>query len=348
MLELKNISKNLGEFSLNNINISVKEKEYFVILGISGAGKSVLLEMIAGLLKPDSGSIVLSEQDITHEKIQHRDIGIVFQDHAVFPHMSVYKNIMYPLKNMGTPKTKAKEIVHRFAALMNIDHLLDRMPSTLSGGEKQRLALARTLVLEPKYLLLDEPLASVDAQLKSELRFLLRKINRMGITIVHVTHDYEEAISLAERVAVIYQGELIQTGTSKEVFNNPKSKFLANFTGIKNFFSAKGLSENLSIAEDKVKVHHYKETADSDGYILFRSEDVIVSAANNPSSTLNNFEGKIIDIFPNIHGMELLIDIGIEITAHVTNESVKHLQLELNKNVWVSFKSTAVKFIPHE
>jgi len=348
MLELKHISKKFGDFALNDINISVNKEEYFVILGISGAGKSVLLEMIAGLIKPDSGQIFLSGIDITNKKIQHRNIGIVFQDFAVFPHMTVLQNIMYPLKNIGKSKSKAKEIAMHYAELMNISHLLERMPSTLSGGEKQRLALARTLVLKPKYLLLDEPLASVDAQLKGELRFLLRKINRMGITVIHVTHDYEEAVSLAERVAVIYNGNLIQTGSTKEVFHNPTSKFLANFTGIKNFYHAETIDEELSLAEGKVKIHHYKDSDSKYGFLLFRSEDVIVSSHHNPSSTLNNFEGTIIDMFPCTHGYELLINIGIEVTAHITAESVQKLNLTIHKIVWVSFKSSAVKFIPKE
>ncbi|MEA3445466.1 MAG: ABC transporter ATP-binding protein [Bacteroidota bacterium] len=348
MLELKNISKRFGDFALNNISLNIKEKEYFVILGISGAGKSVLLELIAGLLRPDSGSIFLSGKDITGEKIQNRDVGIVFQDFGVFPHMSVLQNIMYPLRNIGVTKANAKVTAHRYAKLMNIEHLLQRMPQTLSGGEKQRVALARTIVLEPDYLLLDEPLASVDAQLKDELRSLLRKINRMGITIVHVTHDYEEAVSLAERVAVIYRGSLIQSGTSKEVFHNPKSKFLARFTGIKNFYNAEEVEKNISAAEGKVNIHHYKDTDAKKGCLLFRSEDVIVSTSLNLSSTLNNFKGGIIDVFPCAHGMELLIDIGINVTAHVTNESVENLALRIGTQVWISIKSTAVKFIPKE
>jgi len=348
MLELNNVCKNFGDFALRDINIRVKKNEYFVILGISGAGKSVLLEMIAGITKPDSGQIILSGKDITDESIQKRDIGIVFQDFAVFPHMTVFQNITYPLKNINTSRGKAKETAKHYARLMGIEHLLDRMPSTLSGGELQRVALARTLVLKPKYLLLDEPLASVDVQLKSDLRSLLRKIHRMGITIIHVTHDYEEAISLAEQVAVIYQGKLIQKGTSKEVFHNPKSKFLANFTGIKNFYNVEQKEKNIFLAEGRIKIQHQYNTASQKGYLLFRSEDVIVSNNLNPSSTINNFKGNIIDLFPSNQGIELIIDIGIIITAQVTYKSVEDLDLSVGKNAWVSFKSSALKYIPRE
>lgn len=348
MLELNNICKNFGDFALRDINIRVKKNEYFVILGISGAGKSVLLEMIAGITKPDSGQIILSGKDITNESIQKRDIGIVFQDFAVFPHMTVLQNITYPLKNINTSRVKAKETAIHYARLMGIEHLLDRMPSTLSGGEQQRVALARTLVLKPKYLLLDEPLASVDVQLKSDLRSLLRKIHRMGITIIHVTHDYEEAISLAEHVAVIYNGKLIQKGTSKEVFHNPRSKFLANFTGIRNFYNVEQKEKNIFLAEGRINIHHYHETTSTSGFLLFRSEDVIVSNKFNSSSTINNFEGKIIDLFPAEDGIELVIDIGIIITSKVTYKSVDDLELSVGKTVWVSFKSTALKYIPKE
>ena len=153
------------------------------------------------MVTPDVGTVVLNGKNITHVSIQNRDVGIVFQDFAVFPHMTVLKNILYPLKNMGLKKAEAIETAKEYAREMNISHLLDRMPDTLSGGELQRVALTRTLATKPDFLLLDEPLASVDSKLKDEIRGLLRNIHRKGITIIHVTHDYEEAVSLAEKIA---------------------------------------------------------------------------------------------------------------------------------------------------
>ena len=348
MLELKNISIQLGDFTLDDICLSIRDKEYFVILGISGAGKSVLLEMVAGLVTPDTGSVLLNGSDITNSKIHDRDVGIVFQDYAVFPHMTVLENICYPIRNTGVKKKQAKEIGKQYAIEMGIGHLLNRMPPTLSGGELQRVALARTLALKPSFLLLDEPLASNDVQLQDELRALLRNINRKGITIIHVTHNYEEALSLAERIAVIYKGKVLETGTPKEVFHTPKSEFIANFTGIRNFFNATYIEENLSLAEGKVAIKHFNNSKEKMGYLMLRSEDVIVSTENNPSSALNNFEGKVIDFFPCTFGIELLVDINIEVTAHITQDSFEKLNLSIGKMVWISFKATAVKFISHD
>ncbi|RLD63190.1 MAG: ABC transporter ATP-binding protein, partial [Bacteroidetes bacterium] len=202
MLKVKNISKKLDDFNIKDISFSVNKGDYFIILGVSGAGKSVILEMIAGLMQPNSGTIYLNNKNITNEKIQKRKLGLVFQDYAVFPHLSVKENISYPLKNRGLEKKEIQNRLNQLAEEMSISHLLNRKPTTLSGGELQRVALARTLALNPECLLLDEPLSSLDIQLKNDLRGLLRKINKKGQTIIHVTHDYEEAIFLANKVAV--------------------------------------------------------------------------------------------------------------------------------------------------
>lgn len=347
MLELKNIYKRLGDFSLEDINLNVKEKEYYIILGLSGTGKSVLLEMIAGLISPDKGVIVDNGIDITNSKIHERNIGILFQDYAVFPHKNVLENICYPLRNNGIRKKEVLKLAMEYATEMSIEHLLKRMPATLSGGELQRVALARTLALKPKLLLLDEPLSSVDVQLKDELRILLRKINRKGITIIHVTHNYEEAISLAERISVMHEGRLIQTGTTKEVFHNPKSEFIAYFTGIKNFYNATHTEDNTSMAEGKVSIKHLNNPKANNGYLIFRSEDIILSKQKNQSSALNNFHGKVLDHFPSANGIEILVDIKIKISAHISYDSMEKLNLSIGDNVWVSFKASAVKFIEH-
>jgi ABC-type sugar transport system ATPase subunit len=187
MLKLCDINKKLGDFALSGINLDIPEGEYYVLLGRSGAGKTQLLELIAGLEKADGGSILLDNEDITCKKIQERKIGIVFQDYAIFPHMTVFGNIAYPLKVRNTPEDVVKSMVTESARQMNIVHLLKRSTRNLSGGERQRIALARTLVTLPRLLLLDEPLSSLDASLKDDMKRLLRKLNRDGHTIIHVT-----------------------------------------------------------------------------------------------------------------------------------------------------------------
>lgn len=348
MLDLRDIWVTLGNFSLKSINITVEKGEYFILLGVSGAGKSMVLETIAGLLSPEKGSIFLEGRDITYEKIQKRSIGLVFQDHAVFPHMTVKENIAYPLHGMHKSPSEKKNKILKIAEQISITSLLSRKPLTLSGGELQRVALARTLIQEPNVLLLDEPLASMDTQLRSELRGLLRRLNRNGQTIVHVTHDYEEALSLGGKIAVIHNGEILQTGSPIEVFQQPKSEFVAHFTGAKNFFrvkTSKDASHTDAIVNDKISIRIPDEPDENSGYVIIRAEDIILSRQRIDSSAVNNFEGTVKDIIPSRTGVEVLIDIGILIHAIITRESLYHLEIAEGNLIWISFKATAIRFI---
>src|SRR5664280_1570258 len=209
MLRLIDINRKLGNFALSEINLEVTDGEYYVLLGRSGSGKTQLLELIAGLEHPDSGGIFLDNIEITRQRIQDRKIGIVFQDYAIFPHMTVFGNIAYPLRARKEDKKNIAEKVELAAATMNISHILERRTEKLSGGELQRVALARTLITSPRLLLLDEPLSSLDTSLKDDLKSLLRNLNKSGQTIIHVTHDYGDAISLAKRVGVIHNGRRV-------------------------------------------------------------------------------------------------------------------------------------------
>ncbi|MBE0679786.1 MAG: ATP-binding cassette domain-containing protein, partial [Bacteroidales bacterium] len=238
MLRTERLSKRIDAFSLQEISLEVARGEYYVLLGRSGAGKTQFLELICGLTTPDSGRVFLDGEEITGKRVQKRGIGLVFQDLALFPHYTVKDNIMYPLRIMNLSLKERVDRVQHIAGEMNITDLLLRKPGSLSGGEKQRVALARTLVTEPKILLLDEPMASVDASLKDDIRRMLRRLNRSGQTIIHVTHDFGEAISLASRVGVMHNGRIIQEGTPLEVFNHPVNRFVARYAGIKNFFRA--------------------------------------------------------------------------------------------------------------
>jgi molybdopterin-binding protein len=349
MLELRNISKRFPDFCLKNISFSVEKGDYFILLGESGAGKSVLLETIAGLAHSDSGSLFMEGKDITHHKIQNRGIGLVFQDHAVFPHMTVYENISYSLHGRISGRKEKKEEVYRIAEQLTISGLLDRRPSTLSGGELQRVALARTLIQQPRILLLDEPLASLDSRIKTELRSQLRKIHRQGQTILHVTHDYEEALSLGNRIAVIHDGSVIQNGTPEEVFRNPKSEFVAHFVGVRNFFRARLSRENnntVALVDKTIAVRLVPPDTGPEGFILIRSEDIILSNASFDSSATNNFEGTITEIIPGIKGIDVVVDAGIRLHAMITTDSLARLELTEGKRIWLHFKATAVRFIP--
>jgi len=349
MLKIIGVSKQFSEFALSDITFAVNQGDYFMLLGPSGAGKSIILEIISGIVKPDKGQIWVGGLNITNSSIGKRNVGLVFQDLAVFPNMSVSQNIGYPFRRKGIKKGAVKRRIMEITEKLSISHLLDRNPTSLSGGELQRVALARTLALEPKVLLLDEPLSSVDVQLRSGLKALFRSINRDGQTIIHVTHDYDEAISLGNSVAVVNDGRIVQTGTPVDVFRNPASEFVANFSGIKNFFQGtlcETTEHNLKgFAINGIKVWLYTDENQGNGFVCFPENAVIVSLDKLEDSAVNAFQGIIVDIFPQKYGFEVWVDIGIRIAALVTWESVERLGLKPDIRVWVSVKANSVRFI---
>ncbi len=348
MLELRNITCDFPGFSLTEISFSVGNGEYFILLGESGAGKSLLLEAIAGLNPVKTGVLLLNGKNITSEKIQQRGIGLVFQDQAVFPHLSVKENIAYPLKGKHLSASEKNCIIEETAMLLQIPGLLNRRPETLSGGELQRVALARALVQKPKVLLLDEPLSATDSKLRSELRALLRQINRMGQTIIHVTHDFDEAVSLADHIAIMHLGCIVQSGTPQEVFGNPANEFVAHFAGIRNFFKVAITRKDgkcFAFPEKDLAISIGESTDDNSGYILIRNEDILLSKTAFESSALNNFEGTVLDLYPSRTGMDIVVDIGIVLHAQISRESAQKLELASGRKVWVHFKASSVKFI---
>jgi molybdopterin-binding protein len=348
MLELKNIIKTYPEFKLDDISFQVSDGDYYIILGPSGAGKTQILEILAGLIDQDDGSIVVDDKDITGTKIQSRPFGLVFQDYAIFPHMSVRENIGYSIRTKGLGKREVSSRVDTQAEAMEISHLLDRMPKTLSGGELQRVALARTLIRKPKYLLLDEPLASLDVSLRQGLRSLLKGINNEGQTIIQVTHDYEEALVLANKVAVINQGKIVQSGSAEEVFHNPGSEFVARFTGVKNYFAARLYREQdrqYGELDNGQVLRLNTEEPEGKGFVILRGEDIFISLENIPTSATNQMKGQIIEISPSPFGFEVLIDAGTRFYARITRESLQNLALREGKEIWISFKAANVKFV---
>jgi len=348
MLELRNIIKTYPEFKLDDISFQVNDGDYFIILGPSGAGKTQILEILAGLIDQDEGSIIADDIDITGTKIQLRPFGLVFQDYAIFPHMSVRENIGYSIRTKGFGHKELSSRVETQAEAMEIGHLLDRRPKTLSGGELQRVALARTLIRKPKYLLLDEPLASLDVSLRQGLRSLLKGINREGQTIIHVTHDYEEALVLANKVAVINKGKIVQSGPPEEVFHNPGSEFVARFTGVKNYFAARLYREEdrqYGELENGQVLRLNTEEPEGKGFVILRGEDIFISLENLPTSATNQLRGRIIEIGPSPFGFEVLIDTGTRFYARITRESLQNLALRPGKEIWISFKAANVKFV---
>jgi len=236
MIEAKNISIDLGEFHLRNINLAINDGEYMVLLGPTGAGKTVLIECLIGIHRPATGRMIVRGTDVTGLYPEERNIGYVPQDYALFPNMTVKKNIAYGLHARKCPRDEVEAEARTMMKLLGIAHLHHRLPVHLSGGEQQRTALARALVTRPRILLLDEPLSALDENLSGELAAELRRIQRnVGGTFLHVCHSFEEASEVADRVAIMNQGTIAQVGTIDQVLSRPASLFVAQFTRTQNF-----------------------------------------------------------------------------------------------------------------
>jgi molybdate/tungstate transport system ATP-binding protein len=344
MLILNKISKKLGEFHLTDINLEISEGTYYVLLGRSGSGKTQLLELIAGLNKPDKGEIWLDGEDITYKKLQKRGIGLVFQDYAIFPNMTVFGNIAYALESANTDKNLIKERVARVAGELNISHLLGRNTHHLSGGELQRVALARTLITSPRLLLLDEPMASIDASLKDDIKRLLRRLNGLGLTIIHVTHDYREAVSLASKVGVIHNGRIIQEGKPDEVFRKPVNKFVARYSGIRNFFRVEFKKENgewNAVSKNNLVISLSGESYPHEGLLIVRSDDIKISRSGPDVQQENCFKGIVTDILPAEYGMEIAVDAGEIFYIDISADMFRQQPLKELSEVWISFSREA-------
>jgi molybdate/tungstate transport system ATP-binding protein len=345
MLNVKNISLKVGNFRLQEITFDVDKGDYFVILGLSGVGKSLLLETIAGLLKPDSGKIFLRGKDLANENIQDLNLSIVYQDAVLFPHKNVFENIAYPLRSKGDKNIKEK--VNHFASLTGVADKLYRKPETLSGGEIQRVALARGLASGSDLFLLDEPLSSLDSKSAFELRALFRKLNRDGITIIHVTHSYEEAISLASKIGIMENGRLVHIDSPREIFKHPKSEFIAHFIGVKNFLA--GQLYNIpgndlkEFRVDNTKIFVLTDVEEGDAFIMISPEEISISNKVEASSTRNHFKGIITDIAAARIGIDVTVNIGMDLIAVISQESLTELNLKVGSEVWINFKASSCK-----
>ena len=234
---IKNAVKKYGDFTaVNGISLNIEQGEFFTLLGPSGCGKTTLLRMIAGFNTVDGGEICFDEQVINTLPAHKRDIGMVFQNYAIFPHLNVADNVAYGLKARKVPKEQIIPRVDEALKMVQIDQLKARQPNELSGGQQQRVALARAFVIEPGVLLMDEPLSNLDAKLRVQMRTTIKKLQRrLGITTVYVTHDQEEALAISDRIAVMNQGNIMQIGKPEEIYRKPANPFVANFIGVSNF-----------------------------------------------------------------------------------------------------------------
>ena len=261
-LELKEIKKSFteGEAVLDNISLEISKGEFITLLGSSGCGKTTTLRIIAGLEQPDAGSVWLDGREVTGLEPNQRDVNTVFQNYALFPHMNVAENIGYGLKLKKVPKSEIRKKVSQMLELVQLKGYEKRKPSELSGGQKQRVAIARALVNNPKVLLLDEPLGALDLQLRRAMQIELKHLQKkLGITFIYITHDQEEAINMSDRIAVMKDGRIEQIGTPDEIYNHPKTSYVATFVGNANILhgvaeSVQGENVIVKIGNDRVIV----------------------------------------------------------------------------------------------
>ena len=295
MIRLENVHLNLPGFALQGVNLHIREGEFFCLLGPTGSGKTLILETVAGLMRPGRGAVYLDGEDVTMLPPERRHVGIVYQDHALFPHLSVLENIRFGLRYNGGNTPKAKDRVDGLINLLGLGRLLHRKTARLSGGERQRVSLARALAVEPKVLLLDEPLSALDPGFREDVRRSLKQLHKeLGITFLLVTHDFAEALFLADRVTVVRQGRLEHVGPTEEVFQRPATPFVAEFVGMKNIFSANLSSESCSLGGLCLPLPpECNITTNCTGHMALRPEDIMVRADENFPEGFIHFPGSL-------------------------------------------------------
>ena len=306
-IEVKNLVKTYGNvYALKNVDLNIADGEYFVLLGPSGGGKTTLLRSIGGFIRPDSGSVNIKGQNVDDLPPDRRPTSMVFQGFALFPHMNVSQNIGYGLKLKSIDKNIIEDKVNKMMDLVGLKGLSNRMPHELSGGQQQRVQLARALILENDVLLLDEPLSALDAQLRKDMCIELKRLQKtVGISFVHVTHNQEEAMSVADRIAIIADGEMVEQGTPKEIYSNPKNKFTAEFIGEKNIFKGRIKDFNktkvvVDIDNDNIEIanNNYKVKKNQKVSLSIKSESIQIKKISKTNSKVSNNQivGKISEI----------------------------------------------------
>jgi spermidine/putrescine transport system ATP-binding protein len=350
---MDNIVKKFGSVvAVDNISFNIFAGEFFSILGPSGCGKTSLLRLIAGLEKSDSGLIYLNGNIINQIPPYRRDVNMVFQNYALFPHMNVYENISFGLKLKGMKKNKIDEKVSNILETVGLIGMGSRRPGKLSGGEQQRVALARALVNEPSVLLLDEPLGALDLKLRKQMQLELKSLQKkLGITFIYVTHDQEEALTMSDRIAIMNLGKLEQLGTPLEVYEHPQSEFVANFIGISNIFSGSLTNGSGSVllltTPDGLEIKALQNGLDypKEATAMVRPEKIQITI-DKPKNGDNSFYGEIEDMIYLGTVVQFIMNLnGRKLTILEKNQE-KNLRFSLKQKVFASWDISNTVIMP--
>lgn len=345
MIEVKDLRLNVGNFSLKGINLDVRDGEYFVLLGPTGSGKTMLLESIAGLKSLTSGQIKINGRDVTDLNLEKRNIGFAYQDYILYRHLSIRENISYGLMWRHRTGKELDAAVDKVVELLNLSSLLDRRPMSLSGGETQKIALARALAIKPDLLLLDEPLSAVDPDTKEAFERELRAIHdRLKLTTIHVTHNFEEAIAVADRIAVMGDGNIIQVGTPDEIFRRPASEFVARFVKTRNIFAGEvrdGSGDECAFQADGIRLLANTPLRGNRSASI-RPEDILVSREPMDGAVCNCLQGTITTISNRGSIVYLTVDVPPRFICLVLPRTVEELGLAELQKVYIGFKASAV------
>ena len=335
MIRIQSLRIDLPGFTVQDIDLDIREGEFFTFLGPTGAGKTVVLEAIAGMIPVTSGRIFINGRDMTRVPPEGRGIGIVYQDYALFPHLTVLENIRYGLRYHPSANDSSKMKVKDLMAQLGIESLAERAITHLSGGEKQRVALARALVVKPSVLLLDEPLSALDPNFREEIREVLKELNHsLNTTFLMVTHDFAEALFLSRRTAIIHQGRIEQTGPVMEVFRKPSTPFVADFVGMKNVFPA-AFTDNRARVED-LELTMEESLPTDKGYVAIRPEDIVIQTKAPDGNSPNVFKGTVRQVMDKGPYHEIRAQAGrIFFKALLSKSDLIRMEIFPKKTVWI-------------
>ena len=342
MIEIKDLFIKFPGFALQDINLSIQDGEFFMLLGPTGAGKTLVLEAIAGIVPITSGHIFVKGREITRLPPEQRGTSIVYQDYALFPHLSVLKNITYGLRYHKNDPKASKKRVTRLMDQLGLQALAQRSIHNLSGGEKQRIALARALAVNPSVLLLDEPLSALDPNFREDIRELLKKLHQeVETTFLMVTHDFAEAIFLGQRMAVLNYGKIDQVGPVHEVFQKPATPFVAKFMGIKNVFHA-SFKDTTARVHD-LELHLQSPPGENKRYVAIRPEDIMISRNGASGDDINSFQSKVLGVTDRGLYYEVSARTGdVIFRVMLSKNDFFKLELQKGKNIHLSIRSSAI------